>query len=113
MHVKVLVPHLPTKWDAATDQRIPSVNLNPAAEFGKITVLFDDLVPFTNAQPAVDSVIEKIETVMNADDLLLCVGDPILAAAALAAASRRFGIIRVMRWDKSELKYEVVEVSFE
>lgn len=113
MQRKIVIPHLPTKWDAATESRIPSVDLNPAAIHGRMLILFDDLVSFERVQQAVDVVLAKVETEMDDEDYILCVGDPVLGGAALAAASRKFGFVRALRWDKSKAEYDVMEFSYE
>ena len=107
---KVIVPNLPTRYDAATDKRVPSVDLNPASAYGEIITLTEGSVRYNMMNDAAKKVKDTI-AIMNEGDYLVCAGDPILFAAAMHYASFYFKSLKVLRWDKNNLAYDTVEFS--
>jgi hypothetical protein len=105
----VLVPNLPTRWDAATGTRIPSVDLNTAAQHGELKCATQGPIGPDDVETALNDVSAAV-TAMNEGDYLLLIGDPICNAAAVAYACDRFGKILVLRWDKQRRSYDKIEV---
>lgn len=111
MQPKVFVPNIPTRFEPLSGGRVPTINLNPAMEYG-------DLVPCISAEVNVrdyevnDLLAGVQESLRNCSkhDYILCVGDPILIAAAIAYAHDINGEAKVLRWDRSKKSYDVVEV---
>ncbi len=109
MKRKVYIPSIPTRWDEATQGRVPSVDLNPAGEFG-------DLIAMSNGTGTLDDQIEQVKEKaqeIELTDLILCVGDVVLTAVAIAATSMNYtsGTVTILRWDKKRHCYDEVEVS--
>lgn len=105
---KVFIPSLPTRWDAATHSRVPSLDLNPAAKYGDLENMTD------GDHHDIQADIERIRIAtaeVRHDDLLLCVGDVILCAAAIAFISDQNGEVNVLRWDKVKRGYNIEEVT--
>ena len=111
MRPYVYLPSVPTRYDPISNKRIPSIDLKPAMRYG-------ELVPLVNLQAGFrdDEIHEALETLKEGlknydpEDYILCVGDPILMAAAIAYASDMSEIVRVLRWDKVKREYDFTEV---
>jgi hypothetical protein len=54
-------------------------------------------------------VTHKAESVQP-NDLILCVGDVVLTAAAIARVNEINGRVHVLRWDKQRHGYDEIEV---
>lgn len=106
--MKVIVPELPTRYDHATNARIPSIDLNPAAEYGELQVIIKD---HGTHQKKIRIIKDFIDTQMEPNDHILAVGDVILVAASIAYAVDTFGRTYVLRWDKHNKQYYSVEVT--
>ena len=108
---KVFIPSLPTRFDAVTGTRIPSLDLNPASNYG-------ELVVWTRGPHEPDDISAAAKTVtrmshaVKEDDYVLAAGDLIVAAAAIAAIHKRLGKVKLLRWDRRVKKYDVMEVSW-
>ena len=106
MSRKVYIPSIPTRWDDATKQRVPSVDLNPAGKYG-------DLVAMSNGvgsiKDQIADVAAKAEQVQP-EDLVLCVGDVVLTAVAISRVHEINGSVTLLRWDKQKHAYDEVEV---
>ena len=107
MKREVYIPSLPTRWDAATHSRVPSLDLNPAEKYGDLINMTTE--SYERTQDGVDAVLEAAENI-GEDDLILCVGDVVLCAAAIAQAARQNGKANVLRWDKNRRGYEIETV---
>lgn len=110
--MKVLIPHLPTRFDRATNKRVPSLDINPAADWGTLTSLVNPemVVNSHTLAAAVDEARESLEREMAPGDCILCVGDLALVGCVIAWVMEREGAVRLLRWDKNARKYELVEV---
>ena len=107
--MKVYIPQLPTRYDRATDTRVPSIDLNKAALFGELTVITVQPTPMEDAMEQIQAVAGSI----TPDDLILAVGDVALLVATAAIACRATGIARILRWDKQKQDYDIVEVEID
>lgn len=105
----VYVPSIPTRYDAATDRRIPAINLNPAAEYGPVTQLVESPEALSDLPASLITLRER-SLAIRPEDYVVAAGDIILVAAVLAHACERNGSVRVLRWDKHRRTYDVVEV---
>lgn len=106
--MRVFIPSLPTRFDIATNSRIPSIDLNPAAAFG-------ELVHMTNEGDTIEEAMDKIHSAvstMDEDDYILAVGDVALIAAALVYANDRFSSAKLLQWSRKSHKYNIQEVKF-
>lgn len=100
----VWIPSLPHRYDAATQQMVPSHDVNAAAEYGKLAVIVDGPIDTHNIKSAL-AVVRSAP--IDQDDFIMAIGDVVLIAAAIAAAPSG---IRVLRWDKRARTYSVLEV---
>lgn len=99
----VYIPSLPTRYDMATQQDVPMIDLNPAAAYGELRVLSE--------HPATEGDVDRMRVPITADDYILAVGDVVLVAALIAHALVTTGAARVLRWDKHKRDYDVWEVT--
>lgn len=108
---RVVVPNLPTRYDAATRDRVPSIDLNTATRYGDIVCATRGPLDQQYVGVALASVFAEVQR-MVPGDLILITGDPILSAAAIHYASIHLGEnpVRVLRWDKQRHAYDELEV---
>lgn len=103
----VYIPSLPTRYDAATGQRVPSLDLNPAAAYGDLVNMVDG--PVEDIPAAISIIKEKVPRIMDFD-YVLAVGDVILTTALIAYVCAQNGSAHVLRWDRKRHEYDIVEV---
>jgi hypothetical protein len=106
----VYVPQVPTRYDAATEKRVPSIDLNPALHFGQLRTLASGPTLYDEMQSEIEQVRKGLIDI-TPEDYILCTGDPILVAAAIARGCELLERVSVLRWDKRDKRYEVVKVS--
>lgn len=109
---KVHVPVIPTRYDRATDTRVPSIDLNTAERYGELFPMtpHDTVVTPENVQSLIECVKDRVAEFDPEDYLLLC-GDALLMSAALTYAVDQHGTIKVLRWDRRRKAYDVMEVT--
>ena len=98
----IFIPNMPTRFDVATQTRIPAIDLNPASKLGNLMLM------------APNETIEEIEeaaSLIEKQDAILCVGDVVLTAAAIAYACKKNGSANLLRWDRNLHSYYEQEVS--
>lgn len=105
----VLVPNLPTRWDAALKGRVPSIDLNGAAHHGELKCATQGPVDAAGIEAFLDAIHAAVDE-LEADDCILMTGDPVCQAAALSYACDRFKVFTVLRWDKQRRTYDKIEV---
>lgn len=108
---RVFLPHVPTRFDPLTSQRVPSIDFTPAAEFGKLQQLttFDRAIESDDVNDALDQIQTNLSS-LTPNDYIVAAGDPILIAAAISYANDLIGVARVLRWDRQSKSYNLVEV---
>jgi|AntRauTorcE11898_2_1112593.scaffolds.fasta_scaffold00643_7 hypothetical protein len=112
MRPKVFLPSVPTRYDPISSKRIPSIDLKPAMRYGELVQLVSLQAGFRE-----DEIHEAIETLQEglqnytSEDYILCVGDPILMAAAITYATDLSQTVKVLRWDKVKREYDCAEIT--
>jgi hypothetical protein len=92
-------------------QEAPGRNLLPAAEYGKVEVLLPPGNVAYSSVPTVRRLRDKLKDFCD-EDYLLLMGDPAAIAMAGAVASdNNRGRIKLLKWDRQEMKYYVVNVN--
>lgn len=85
-------------------------NLTPAAKFGALEVLIPAGASLISTVPTVRILRDKLRSFTD-DDYLLPVGDPaIMLAAGAIAAEFNGGRIKLLRWDRQQHCYIVIQV---
>lgn len=108
---KVYVPQQPSRFDAATRLWIPNVNLSPAAQFGEVIIMLPPNANRLHTAPLVAALKERMADFCD-EDWIVAVGDPsLIAAAAVIAAGKASGVLRVLKWDRIASNYIPVEMS--
>lgn len=102
----VFIPQLPTRFDKATGQRVPSIDVNPASRYGELKSLFGLAVPRDEALAGIRTSIRQI----GPDDYILAVGDIVLLAMTVAYALISNGRATLLRWDNDLKSYRTEEV---
>lgn len=82
------------------------VNLDPAREFGELTVLVEDsLLGVVDPRSILPELLEKLRDFCD-DDVMLCVGNPtLMVVAAMVAAEANGSRIRFIQWRPNERRY--------
>jgi hypothetical protein len=106
--MKVFIPALPTRFDQATQRRVPSIDLNPAAQYGELVIMSEI---GSDLETARKEIIESIKDITE-EDYLLSVGDIILVTTACLHANQKLGFVRLLQWSRKNQKYNLTEVSF-
>lgn len=104
---KVFIPQLPTRWDVATNQRIPSIDTNPAAQWGELVIMFP---PDTPKESAITRLRAMDSLPIAAGDYILAAGDVVLLTLVILGAMRRNGYATLLRWDSETKTYRTEEV---
>ena len=110
---KVFVPQVPSRYDLNIKGWVPTVNLTPAETFGELEVL---LPPEAGRMPPEELqkiLSEKLDGITE-NDWLLATGDPVvIGITAAIAASRLYGHLRILRWNKQRKSYDPVVVQLD
>ena len=106
MQKKVFIPNLPTRWDASTDSRVPSLDLNTASRFGSLVTITESPIDTKTAIDMIRFMVDKID----AEDYILCVGDVVLTAVAISYVCARNGVANVLRWDRKRKSYDLERI---
>lgn len=111
MNPKVYAPQVPSRHDTASGLWIPTMNLEPAKKHGELVVLLPANANRLHIAALVTSMRDQLSG-FRKEDALIAVGDPtLIAAAALIAARKTGGAVRMLKWDRMCGDYIVVEVS--
>ncbi len=104
----VLIPHVHTKYDPISKQRVATIDLTEAQEYGELEVVTSGDVDIVDA---IETLYRRIaEGEFEPTDYILAIGDPLLIAAALSYAAEKLGgSVAVLRWRRSAKHYETVE----
>lgn len=85
-------------------------NLTPAAVYGTLEVLVPAGNSLISSVPTVRLLREKLRDFSD-NDYLLPVGDPaVMMAAGAIAAEFNHGRIKLLRWDRIQQQYIVVQI---
>lgn len=107
---KVYVPQQPSRFDAATRLWIPTINLDPAKQFGEVVVMLPPNANRLHTAPLTAALKDQMAE-FTADDYLVAVGDPsLLATAACIAVRKTGGSLRMLKWDRMSSAYIPVEI---
>jgi hypothetical protein len=110
--MKVYVPHVPSRYDPVLSRKVPVFDLQPATQYGDL-VFLTDMYNDVRGELSLELFQKMSDTMINTmtpNDYLLCVGDPVLIAAAIKYATDLFGSVNVLRWDKSKKEYYETKV---
>jgi len=91
-------------------QEAPNRNLLPATTYGEIKILLPPGNVAYSSAPTVRRLREGLKTFSDHDYLLL-MGDPAaIAIAGAVAADFNLGKVKMLKWDRQEQQYYVVDV---
>lgn len=110
----VFIPHIPTRFEPLNGERVPTIDLNPAASYGTLRLLANLNCGGPVTQDLLPTALEQIRnglSTMSHDDYIVAVGDPVLLAAAIAYAADMHGKVKVLRWDRHTKSYTQLEVT--
>lgn len=89
----------------------PLFDISPALEYGELEILTKHNNNMFASVPMVRYFREKLKDFCD-EDYILPVGDPVtIAAVAAVAADINKGYFKILKWDKKQRKYLVVEIN--
>lgn len=112
MKRKVFLPHVPTRYDPLSGNRVPVIDLKPAADFGElVSMVADGPTPSPETiDNFINQVCSSIES-MEPHDYIVATGDPVLISAAIHYAAKKFDFVNVLRWDRQSHTYRLMEIA--
>lgn len=111
MKPRVFAPQVPSRYDSATRLWVPTMNMEPAEKHGKLVVMLPPNANRMHTAPLIAAMREQMADYTDSD-MLVAVGDPtLIAVAALIAARKTGGPVRMLKWDRMAGDYLVVDVS--
>lgn len=98
---KVFLPQVPSRMDKGTRLWVPTVNLEPAKNFGELVVLMPPEASRLHDSPDMLNMLRAKMLSFSDDDYLCCIGDPgLIAFAAITAARMTGGNVKLLKWDR-------------
>ena len=89
----------------------PLFDISPALRYGELEILAKHNNSMFASVPMVRYFREKLKDFCD-DDYILPVGDPVtIAAVAAIAADMNKGYFKMLKWDKKQRQYLVVEIN--
>jgi len=93
----------------------PIFDIRPAQSFGRFVFVLAK--PGNIYRDALPKVLDHMKNVLHDfgdEDFILPTGEPVaIAAAALIAGGQNEGRIKVLKWNRAERRYEVIQISIE
>lgn len=106
----VYVVQEPTRWNHAARMMERTIDISPAAVYGRLEILLPPGKVMLSTQPMVQELRKKLKDFSDRDHLL-AVGDPsAIAAAAMVAAMYNHGRIKMLKWHRETQAYISVQV---
>lgn len=106
-NARVFVTQLPHRRDPESNRLIPAVNIDPASEYGEVTIILPARASIhtmgNEAYEKLDEVLEDYN--FERGDAILALGDPALMALAFAIIGRYKNDFCVLCWDRRLGKY--------
>ena len=107
----VFVTQIPKSKNLKTGKMFPIIDLEPAAAFGNIQVMFDSMPNFSETNNILSQIESYLENYnFNNGDSIICTGDPMLLAFSCAYLGSRFGLFNYLKWNKHSRAYKKVTV---
>jgi hypothetical protein len=107
---KVFIPQLPTRFDKATNTRVPAIDVNPAAQFGELVQIFSIDISREEALTRTRDRAALEHNRVGPDDFILAVGDITLLALVVTYALMHNGRATLLRWDGDAKLYKQEEI---
>lgn len=98
---RVFVVQRPSFRDKATNEWKDKYDLSAAAQYGDLAYLLGTRGNIPQSTPATVRLLQEKLRDFTSEDYLVAIGDPVaIAAAAVIAAGRTGGMLRVLKWDR-------------
>jgi hypothetical protein len=89
---------------------VPAFDISPALKYGDIVILTKHNHSMLASVPMIRHLREQLKDFSD-DDYILPVGDPVTIASVAAVASDiNKGYFKMLKWDKRERRYMVIEI---
>lgn len=110
---KVFATQIPSRRDAGSGLWVPTVNVAPAEQFGKVETLLPPGSQFFAASETTRLIKNRLHDLdYQQGDFLLPLGNPVIMAVASAIAARRSnGCLNVLVWDRHSSSYVSYELT--
>lgn len=94
----------------AGDRMVPSVNVGPAQEYGKLVFVFEGGASVFATRDMMLQIHEVLKNYDPENDYIVAIGDPSIIAGACAYIGKRNNKLRLLKWDRELSKYFPVEI---
>ncbi len=105
---KVYLPQMPSRYDAKLRCWIPTINIEPAKQFGDVEVVMPPDAGRLGTDAMADAVMEAMQH-FKEEDYLVGVGDPVIISLCAIAAADNVERIKFLRWDRMSGTYATME----
>ena len=103
---RVFITQIPHRRHGGSEtELVPSVNINPASEFGELEIMFQPRTSFHVSRELADLCWDKLSDFNPEADSILPMGDNFIGATCCAILGKRFGHFFVLKWDKNLGRY--------
>lgn len=108
----VFVTQIPNRRDQATNMLVPSINIAPAVEHGKIQVLLPGSINFYATADLVRQLKDSLKDYSyERGDSIIALGDPAIIAACCAIIAHKTNKFYICKWDRKISRYIKIEIS--
>lgn len=107
---RVFIPQVPSRYDTRAEAWMPTVNVEPAKQFGELNIM---LPPEAN-RLELHSIVSTLKRLMKdygPNDYIVALGDPMIIAVAAVLAQRAAGTLRLLKWDRINRDYVLMETA--
>lgn len=107
----VYVPQIPRRRDSATNMFVPTVNIAPAEEHGKVFNMLPSDISFYATADLVAQLkpILKEYSYENGDSII-AIGDPSIMAVVFGMVGALNGKFYILKWDRMTSRYVKIKV---
>lgn len=109
---RVFVPQVPSRFDTKLNTWMPTVNIDPAREYGDVKVM----LPPEAARLETATQVKLLKDAMvdyGPEDYILAIGNPVIIAITAAIADRASSPLRILQWDKVTRRYQLLQAEID
>lgn len=106
---KVYLPQIPKRFDNDRVQMVTAFDFSSAAVHGELIPIISESYDPAFMEQATEEIKKGLAD-YKADDFFLAVGSPIAIAVCSGVILRRFGSMKMLKWERRLSTYRIVEI---